>query len=72
MSKEKPVAEIHLTVYEDDADSTPMVINGGGHDLATLLLIAFAESEQFFNLAKSAIKTFTNHGDEIKKLYSEK
>lgn len=72
MIKVKPVAEIHLTVYEDDIHAAPMVINGGGQDLATLLLISFAESEQFFGVAQAAIDTFTKHRDEIKNLYNNK
>lgn len=71
MSQVKPLAEIHLTVHEDDVNANPMVISGSGQELATLLLIAFAESEQFFEVAKAAISTFTNHGEEIKKLYSQ-
>ncbi len=70
--KTKPLAEIHLTVYEDDIHATPMVINGGGQDLATLLLISFAESNQFFEVVKSAVNTFTNHGNEIQNLYNNK
>ncbi len=71
MSTPKPVAEIHLSVYEDDIKGTPMIITGSGQELATLLLIAFAESEQFFGVAKAAIDTFNNHGEQIKKLYSQ-
>lgn len=74
MSKEKkPIAEIHLAVYDEQTEtsSTPMSIVGGGQDLATLLLIAFAESEQFYDVAKAAVQTFEDHSDKIRQLHSE-
>lgn len=69
----KPIAEIHLAVYDEQSEikDTPMSIVGGGQDLATLLLIAFAESEQFYNVAKAAVKTFEDHSDTIRRLHSE-
>lgn len=71
--QKKPIAEIHLAVYneQDQTTDTPMSIVGGGQDLATLLLIAFAESEQFYNVAKAAVKTFEDHSDKIRQLHSE-
>lgn len=68
----KPLAEIHLSVYEDDIHDAPMTITGTGQDLATLLLMAFAASEQFYGVAKAAVDTFSNHGTEITELYNKK
>lgn len=70
--KATPLAEIHLSVYEDESNETPMIITGKGQELATLLLMAFAASEQFYGVAKAAIETFGKHGEEITKLYNNK
>lgn len=70
--KATPLAEIHLSVYEDESNETPMIITGKGQELATLLLMAFAASEQFYGVAKSAVDTFGEYGTEITDLYNKK
>lgn len=69
--KKKPLAEIHLQVNEDDINNTPMVINGTGQELATLLIISFAKSEQFYDVAKAAVTTFEEHKLSIKSMYNK-
>ena len=69
--QEKPLSEIHLSVYEDESKDHQMVITGTGRELATLLLMAFAASEEFYGVAKAAVNTFSQHGTEITELYNK-
>jgi hypothetical protein len=68
----KPLAEIHLSVHEDDINSTPMIISGNGQELATLLIIAFAESDRFFEVTSAALETFSKNKEQIKQIYSNR